>query len=208
MNYKRIPLGPLWTNSYVIDDGNGTAVCFDAGGEPDDVKAYLRLEKLSLVAIVLTHGHMDHILGVGSLKAATGAKLYVPESDEAMLSDPAKSLAAQFGYGIEPIKADEILKDGDSFSVGGLSITVLHTPGHTPGSSSYIVEQNGSKLLVSGDTLFARSIGRTDLPGGDGNAIMRSLRRLSSIKGDMPVLPGHGPETTLNTERRLNPYLY
>jgi len=207
MNYKRIPLGPLWTNSYVIDDGAGTALIVDAGGDPADVLGWLRNEQLKLAAVVLTHGHMDHILGVAPLVRATGAEVYVPEFDEPLLSDPNKNLAAEFGYPVEPVRADHIVHDGDEFAVGGLKLTVLHTPGHTPGSTCYLVEQNGQKLLVSGDTLFARSIGRTDLTGGDMAAMSRSLERLVSLPGDMPVLPGHGPETSLQRERELNPFL-
>ena len=207
MDYARIPLGPLWTNSYLVDDGKGTAICFDAGGEPDDVISVLKLEKLRLAAIVLTHGHMDHILGVAELKKETGAEVYIHELDEAMLSDPAKSLAAQFGFDVEPVKAEHIIHDGDVFTVGGISVTVIHTPGHTPGSTSFLLQQDGKRILVSGDTLFARSIGRTDFPGGDGQAIMRSLQKLAALPGDMPVLPGHGPETSLDVERRLNPFM-
>ena len=207
MNYKRIPLGPLWTNSYVVDDGSGTALCFDAGGDPADVLGWLRNEQLKLAAIVLTHGHMDHILGVAPLARATGAAVYVPEKDEALLRDPNMNLAAEFGYSVEPVAADHIVRDGDVFTFGELKVEALHTPGHTPGSSSYIVSQGDEKLLVSGDTLFARSIGRTDLSGGDDVAMTRSLARLAAIPDDMPVLPGHGPETSLERERRLNPFL-
>ena len=207
MNYKRIPLGPLWTNSYVIDDGNGTALCFDAGGDPADVLGWLRNENLKLAAIVLTHGHMDHILGVAPLACATGAAVYVPESDESLLRDPNMNLAAEFGYSVEPVKSDHIVRDGDVFTAGNMTVEALHTPGHTPGSSCYIVSQGEEKLLVSGDTLFARSIGRTDLAGGDADAMTKSLARLAAIPGDMPVLPGHGPETSLERERQLNPFL-
>ena len=207
MNYKRIPLGPLWTNSYVIDDGNGTALCFDAGGDPADVLGWLRNENLKLAAVVLTHGHMDHILGVAPLAQATGAAVYVPESDETLLRDPNMNLAAEFGYSVEPVKADHIVRDGDVFTAGNMTVEALHTPGHTPGSSCYVVSQGEEKLLVSGDTLFARSIGRTDLAGGDADAMTKSLARLAAIPGDMPVLPGHGPETSLERERQLNPFL-
>ena len=207
MNYSRIPLGPIWTNSYIVDDGCGSAVCFDVGGSPEAVISRLRIDKMHLLAIILTHGHMDHILGVGDLKRETGAELYVPELDEPMLSDPSKSLAMQFGYGIEPLQADHIVHDNDMFNIGKLSIMAMHTPGHTPGSTSYLLEQEDKKLLISGDTLFARSIGRTDLPGGDYTAIMNSVARLAALDGDMPVLPGHGPETTLDVERQLNPYI-
>lgn len=207
MNYCCIPLGPIWTNSYLVDDDNGKAVCFDVGGDPGEITARLKLDKTQLAAIILTHGHWDHILGLAALKEATGAEVYVPELDEPKLSDINVNLAQMFGYDVAPVKAEHIVRDGDEFSIGGLSITAIHTPGHTQGSTSYIVRQNGKSILVSGDTLFARSIGRTDLPGGDGRAIMRSLARLAAIPGDMPVLPGHGPETSLDVERRLNPFM-
>ncbi len=207
MNYKRIPLGPLWTNSYVVDDGNGTAVCFDAGGDPADVLGWLKNERLTLAAVVLTHGHIDHILGVAPLARATGAPVFVPEGDAALLSDPARSLAAEFGYDVEPVTPTKLVRDGDTLAFGGLSLEALHTPGHTPGSTCYIVAQGSERLLVSGDTLFARSVGRTDLAGGDPAAMDASLGRLAAIEGDMPVLPGHGPETALRRERELNPFL-
>lgn len=207
MNYKRIPLGPIWTNSYVIDDGNGIAVCCDVGGDPADVLAYLRNEKLSLTAIVLTHGHMDHILGAADLIDATGAEIYVPEQDLSLLTDPDRNLAGEFGYEVRPVTPDHRVHDGDVFTVGGMTFTALHTPGHTCGSTCYLVRQGDEKMLLSGDTLFARSIGRTDLVEGDPAAMTRSLERLKALKGDMPVLPGHGPETTLEKERRWNPFL-
>ena len=115
MNYKRIPLGPLWTNSYVIDDDRGTAFCIDAGGDPADVLAYLRNERLKLAAIVLTHCHMDHILGCAALKKATGAVLYAPADDEPLLADPNRNLAGEFGYEIEAVQPDRLVRDGDVF---------------------------------------------------------------------------------------------
>ncbi len=207
MNYKRIPLGPIWTNSYIIDDGNGTAFCVDVGGDPSDVLAYLRNAQLRLAAVVLTHCHWDHILGVPALKRATGAEVYAPEADEGLLLDPGRNLSTDFGYAVEPVRAEHIVRGGDAFAVGGVSLTAIHTPGHTRGSTCYIAEQDGQRMLIAGDTLFARSIGRTDLAGGDSRAMMESLERLKNIPGDMPVLPGHGPETSLQRERDWNPFL-
>lgn len=207
MNYKRIPLGPIWTNSYILDNGSGSAVCVDVGGDPADVLGYLRNEKLQLKAILLTHCHMDHILGAADLIAATGAEIYVPEDDQQLLTDPDQNLANEFGYTVKPVRPDHIVRDGDVFTAAGITFTALHTPGHTRGSTCYIAEQNGERLLLSGDTLFARSIGRTDLAGGDPQAMTRSLARLKAIDGDVPVLPGHGPETSLQKEREWNPFL-
>ncbi len=205
MNYKRIPLGPLWTNSYVLDDGKGVAFCVDPGWEPSEILSYLRSENLRLAAIVLTHCHFDHILGVPELKRATGVPVYVPELDEPMLSSPSSAMA--YGFKTEPVKAEHILHDGESFSIGEISLFCIHTPGHTQGSMSIIASQGDEKILIAGDTLFARSIGRTDLEGGDPHAMKKSLERLKEISGDMPVLPGHGPETSLQREREWNPFL-
>ena len=129
------------------------------------------------------------------------------DTDRILIRDPNMNLAAEFGYSVEPVKTDHIVRDGDVFTAGNMTVEALHTPGHTPGSSCYIVSQGEEKLLVSGDTLFARSIGRTDLAGGDADAMTKSLARLAAIPGDMPVLPGHGPETSLERERQLNPFL-
>ena len=197
MNYKRIPLGPLWTNSYVVDDGRGTALCFDAGGDPADVLGWLRNEQLKLAAIVLTHGHMDHILGVAPLARATGAAVYVPENDEALLRDPNMNLAAEFGYSVEPVAADHIVRDGDVFTFGELKVEALHTPGHTPGSVTYRI----GDALLTGDTMFQGSYGRTDFPGGSWEQEMNSIRKLLALPEDHPVYPGHGPQTTLAAER-------
>ena len=207
MNYKRIPLGPIWTNSYIIDNGNGSAVCVDVGGDPADVLGYLRREKLQLKAVILTHCHMDHILGAADLIAATKAEIYVPEDDQQLLIDPDQNLANEFGYAVKPVRPDHIVRDGDVFTAADITFTAMHTPGHTRGSTCYIADQGGQKLLLSGDTLFARSIGRTDLTGGDPQAMAQSLERLRAIDGDMPVLPGHGPETSLQKEREWNPFL-
>ncbi len=207
MKYKRIPLGVLWTNSYVIDDGNGRCLCVDPGGDPADVVSYLKQEGLKLEVILLTHGHMDHILGVAPLKRTTGARVYMAKLDGPMLSDPELNLSSHFDEALEAVTPDRLLADGDGFTVGDLAVVTVHTPGHTPGSCCYLVEQGDERLLVAGDTLFSRSIGRTDLPGGDPAAMDRSLERLKALEGDMAVLPGHGPETTLERERLHNPFL-
>lgn len=207
MRYKRIPLGPLWTNSYTVDDDSGVAFSVDPGGDPGEILSYLKLEHLKLCAIILTHGHLDHILGVGALKKATGAKVYIPEADAPLLSDPNLSLASEFDEVLDPVIPDIYVHDGDKFNIGGISIQAIFTPGHTAGSTCYLLSQKEQMLLLSGDTLFADSIGRTDLAGGDPEAMVRSLQKLKEIRGDMPVLPGHGPETTLARERDYNPYM-
>lgn len=207
MNYHRIPLGPLWTNSFTFWDERKRAFIVDPGGDPEDVIAFLKKQGLSLQAILLTHGHADHILGVAALKALTGAVVIMPEADALMAEDPVLSYAQSLNAEQQSFKPDRLVRDGDRFHLGDFQLETLHTPGHTPGSSCYIVSLGQERVLIAGDTLFARSIGRTDLPGGDEQSMSRSLARLKALAGDMAVLPGHGPETGLEDERLHNPYL-
>lgn len=207
MNYHRIPLGPLWTNSFTFWDDQKRAFIVDPGGDPGDVITFLTEQGLDLQAIMLTHGHADHLLGVAALKALTGAEVIMPEGDAAMAQDPVCSLANDLRVDQRPFKPDRLVRDGDRFVIGSFQVETLHTPGHTPGSSCYMVTSGDDRVLVVGDTLFARSIGRTDLPGGDDRAMEQSLARLKALEGDLPVLPGHGPETGLQEERLHNPFL-
>lgn len=207
MEYKRIPLGPLWTNSFTFWDSDGIAFTVDPGGDPSDLLRFLESNGLTLRRVFLTHGHADHLLGVPALCRATGATVVMPRGDAGMAGDSQASLAVMLGAEQSPFQPDETCVDGDCFDCGAFHLTCLSTPGHTAGSSCYLVEQGGERVLVAGDTLFARSIGRTDLPGGDEEAMKRSLARLKNLPGDMIVLPGHGPETTLEAERLHNPFL-
>lgn len=207
MNYRRIPLGPLWTNSYTFWDAQGKAFIVDPGGDPADALAFFQSQGLELKLIVLTHGHADHLLGVPELKRRTGAFVAMPRLDEAMAREPGESLAAMLGATQEAFVPDQLLSEGDELTCGDFHIKTLHTPGHTPGSSCFLVTLGEEQILVAGDTLFARSIGRTDLPGGDERAMAQSLKRLKALEGDMTVLPGHGPETSLTAERLHNPFL-
>ena len=129
--------------------------------------------------------------------------MLIGENDAAALTDPAVSLAAVHGYSQEPVEPSRLLREGDHISLGMLDIAVLHTPGHTAGGISLVTED----VIFSGDTLFAGSMGRTDLPSGSEEEIFRSLRKLSELPGDYRVLPGHGPETRLEFERRSNPFM-
>ncbi|MDR1884854.1 MAG: MBL fold metallo-hydrolase [Synergistaceae bacterium] len=206
MKIKRFPLGPLWTNCYVISSGDGDAVAVDPGGPVDEVREYLRKGGLRLRLVMLTHGHGDHIFGVGELRgdASDGVAIHTGDSD--CLTSAYVNMSEDMGLPVSFAKADRLLNDGDVISYGGLNIRVIHTPGHTRGGCCFYVTEGGSELLISGDTLFARSIGRSDLPGGDEGVLIESLRKLEGFNDSLAVYPGHGPSTTIGDERRLNPF--
>lgn len=207
MKYQRIPLGPLWTNCFLFWDEAGISFAVDPGGEPSDLLSVVDRHGLQLTHIFLTHGHADHLLGVPELKRQTGARVLMPKDDCQMALHPSASLASMLGATQESFEPDQLFGDGEKFTVGDFQILTLHTPGHTPGSSCLMVSSGDQRVLVSGDTLFARSMGRTDLPGGDEAAMQSSLKRLYNLEGDFDVLPGHGPETRMERERRENPFL-
>lgn len=201
MRVRRLTLGPLETNCWIVDDGEGgAAVVIDPADEPQEI-----LEALSgaeVAAVVLTHGHFDHIAAVAEIVRTTGAPLAVHEADAAGITSAAGSGGALFGFDVCAPPADRLLDDGDVVEVGRERLAVLHTPGHTPGSICLL----GEGHLFSGDTLFAGSIGRTDFAGGDMASMRRSIGLLASLPDEVLVHPGHGPETTIGRERRVNPF--
>ena len=183
-------LGLYQVNCYVVHNADSDrCVVIDPGYHPEKIDAFLREKGLQLEAILLTHGHFDHVGGVKDL--AEDCKVYLHPLEHTM----PQALTAGKLYATDEYS--------DSFSVAGMDFTVLHTPGHTPGSVCLIVED----AMFSGDTLFAGSCGRTDLPGGDWATIQTSLHRLAELPGDYRVFPGHAEETTLAQERQYNPYL-
>lgn len=202
MKVSYYPLGAYQANCVVLSDENGSLVVIDPGDEAPRLLARLQESGETVVAILLTHAHFDHLLAVRELQEATGAPLYVHAADAAALSNAALSLIppSRLPY---LLVADHLLNDGDKVTVGNLVLEVLHTPGHTPGSCCY----RCGDLLVTGDTLFRGSIGRTDFPGGSTAALFHSLRRLAALPATLRVIAGHGEETTLDCERRCNPYL-
>ena len=205
---------PAWvtqTNAYVVAEGPGDlAVVVDAPPDPEAVGSVLALYDLSLVGVLLTHGHVDHTGGSGQLQRTTGAAVYVHPDDDFLTLHPSDQLRAIFGMqppGVfdVPEKLDP-LGDGDIVDLAGLNFEVRHTPGNTPGHCCFYLE--GEETLFSGDQLFAGSIGRTDLPGGSYDALMSSMReKVLVLPDETRVLPGHGPETTIGRERAGNPFL-
>lgn len=206
----------LWaaaTNCYVIaPERGGPAVIVDA---PPDVDAIVRLLAASdvvPVALLVTHGHVDHAGGAAGVTTRMGVSAYLHPDDDYLVSDPATQVRSIFGFvppGIEEFAPPEHYVDlvhGEHLNLAGFEFEVRHTPGHTLGHCAFVLEDEG--LIFTGDQLFAGAIGRTDLPGGDFGTLMRSMRtQVMTLPDDTRVLPGHGPETTIGRERRVNPFI-
>ena len=208
MHCKRFPLGALWTNGYLFwDDETKEAFFVDPGGNTEDVQAFMAGEGLALRMVLLTHGHIDHIAGIHEFVPMVGDNIYIGSKDAHMLRKPSRQLQALLGVHCEGIKDFREVNDGRVIDFPGYTIKVIETPGHTEGSVCFLItDKNGHKVLVSGDTLFAQSVGRTDLEGGDSVKLDESLRKLAEFDDGLVVLPGHGPETNIGSERELNPY--
>ncbi len=207
MKLERFALGALWTNGYLLYDGSGTGFFVDPGGDPEEVISAIEDKRIRLEYILLTHGHADHIAGVGKLRVKAGRGVLIHRDDASMLFSPEYNLSAFVGERLSAAPAEGVFSDGDVFSIGDISIKIIHTPGHTRGSSCFLVEEaGGSPILLSGDTLFAGGVGRSDLPGGDERVLLASLEKLKDLPDNMKVFPGHGPGTTIGEERRSNPF--
>jgi len=207
MIHEVIPVGPLQCNCSIVgDEATHEAIVIDPGDDVENVLDVLSRHSLSVKQIAVTHAHIDHIGGAMRLKRLTGAPILLNQNDTALL----KMLQAQANWiGLpqpEAVKVDEDLKDGAKLQVGSVSATVLHTPGHTEGSVCLYFEAH--EKLIAGDTLFAGSIGRTDMPGGSFEKIMSSLhQRVLVLPDEVEVTPGHGPITYIGNERESNPFL-
>lgn len=193
---KRFAVGPMGVNCYLVADrAAGEACLIDPGADPEAMKGYIAKNGLDLKFIIITHGHGDHIAANGYFKAP----VYIHRSDADFLTDPAKNLSKYFIFAVTSPKASRLLEDGDTIDLGSLRFTVIHTPGHTPGSIS--LELEGA--IFTGDTLFRGGVGRTDFEYGDEGALCRSIReRLFSYPDDTVIYPGHGESSTIGAEKR------
>lgn len=205
MLFQRFVLGELVTNCYLIaDEETKNAVLFDAPDNAEKILNFLNKKGLTLKKILLTHAHFDHMLALDELKDSTGAEIYVHVEDEKYLSDPTLNLAGDLWSKINIPPADKLFEDGDEIVVDSLKIKVIHTPGHTVGSSCFLVDN----ILISGDTLFAGNIGRFDFPLGSYHDEIKSIKEKLMVLDDaIKVCPGHGFSTSIGKQRKENLYL-
>ncbi|WP_025322823.1 MBL fold metallo-hydrolase [Deferrisoma camini] len=204
MILEQLVVGPIQANCYILgDETTREAVVIDPGGDTPVILRALQARDLKPVAIVATHGHFDHVEGLAGMKRATGAPVCV-HPDELPLLKGLPGQGLLFGMRVEAApEPDVLLEEGQTIPFGSFALSVLHTPGHSPGSVSLVVD----KKVFVGDLLFAGSIGRTDLQGGDYDTLIRSVReKIFTLPDDTVVYPGHGPATTVATEKRTNPF--
>lgn len=204
MIIKDLVVGPLMANCFIFGcNKTKEAVVIDPGGDADKILLSLADSELKVKYIINTHGHFDHVCGNGKMKDATGADILIHPLDAAMLG-MLSSNAAVFGISVENSPpCDQTIEEGETISFGNISLKVIHTPGHTPGGISLYTDG----IVFVGDTLFAGSIGRTDFPGGDYDTLISSIKtKLFDMEDDMRVLSGHGPETSIGSEKRFNPF--
>lgn len=199
-------VGPLQCNCYIVGDREANrAIVIDPGDDADVLAESIAKHGLTVDAIVATHAHFDHLLAAQRLRELTGASFYLHDSDRVLLDWVQESVRIYLGVdGGPPPDVDSSASEGDVLSAGSSELEIVHTPGHSPGSISLV----GDDVVFSGDTLFAGSIGRTDLPGGDTRALLDAVRgKLFEFDDDTHVYPGHGPVTTIGQERRYNPFV-
>ena len=207
LKLQTLTLGPFQGNCYMVCGRDGSGVVIDPGEDAARLigaaRAFLPFPK----AILLTHGHLDHVGAAKDLAADLGIPVYLNSADQFLLDTLGRQYLA---FGLPPSDPPEAtldLDEGQELSFGALKVKVIHTPGHSPGGCCFLVGEGPDQELFSGDVLFASSVGRTDLWGGDADALYASLGRLMALPPETPVHPGHGPETTIGDEARDNPYI-
>lgn len=200
----RMVMGPVGTNCYFVYNENKEAIVFDPPVGGGELYNKLKANGIAVEAIMLTHGHFDHIMGVNELRKCAGVKLYACEEEKELCNSSSLNCSDQIGRSYVT-DADVYLKGGDEIQIKDMKCRLIHTPGHTQGSCCYYFYENG--ILISGDTLFAGSVGRTDLPTGSMGKLTRSIKeKLSKLPMDTVVYPGHGDQTTIEFESKNNPF--
>lgn len=210
MKIETIVSMPFAENTYVLHGrAGGECIVFDPGLQPELIVEYLQSEALRPAAILLTHGHCDHIAGVPALKSLwPDCPVVIGRGDAEMLVDPEKNLSGQFGlpYSCDP--ADRLLDDGELYSAAGFTFETREIPGHSPGHVVFVVQEATPGVVLGGDVLFRGSIGRTDFPRGDFEQLASGIRaKLYTLPDDVVVYPGHGPSTTIGREKATNPFV-
>jgi hydroxyacylglutathione hydrolase len=206
LDVRQLTVGPLAENCFVLRaEGSDRALVVDPGEEPERILAEIEQTGAAVEAILITHCHFDHVGAVAPLARATGAPVYVPEIEVPVLADITSFTMPGFGP-YESYEADEVVKGGEALELASLTLDVLFTPGHSPGHVTYAVRDE--EAIFSGDVLFQGSVGRVDLPGGDGPTLLRSIGSLlDAHPAETAVYPGHMGITTLGAERATNPFL-
>lgn len=205
MHIETIVVGPYEVNCYILHAAGATeAVVLDPGAEADALTQYLRAERLTPVAYLLTHGHADHIGGLEQMLAAFPAPVCLHATEQGWAFTKRNSIPPFYFPPAQPPADQRVIADGEVLRYAGLTFRVIATPGHTPGGVCYYME--GEQSLFTGDTLFQGTVGRTDLPGGDGRVLAQSLKKLAALPAATRVYPGHGPDSTIADEQRTNIY--
>lgn len=201
MILKRLAVGPLETNAYIVgDEETGQAIIVDPGDEPDRILDEVKQAGLTVQSVICTHAHFDHIGAAGDIKKETGAKILLHKSDLETYG-LAKDQAAFWGCSIDDLpEPDDYLDEGDEIRAGKLRFTVLHTPGHSKGGICLL----GEGVILTGDTIFQGSVGRTDFPGGSIDELKKSFKRIIDLPEKTKIYCGHGPESTVGNERKFN----
>lgn len=207
MKWRQLPLGPLQTNCYLYSNEHKECLVIDPGGDGKKLINILQQQQLKPIAILLTHAHFDHIGAVDDVRNQWNIPVYVHKNEKDWLNDPTKNGSQLFMAGAVSVsEPDELIKDEGSLKIGSFTLDVYETPGHSPGSVSYYDKE--TDIVFSGDALFAGSIGRTDLPGGNHEQLIQSIHhKLLTLPEETLVLSGHGPETTIEQEMETNPFL-